>query len=135
MMLPGAKNQATFLLVLLCSINKQTNPLLQNHFHSDCSHDHYVFQKTLKLIEDYISNASRIMSLLSNQLLAFTETQILPAPSSHSTCPASNAGDLLLNLVAHTNLQQVLQEQLLSLLAAPTHKQSCNRHAHLPKPN
>jgi hypothetical protein len=68
MMLPGAENQAALLPVLLQSINEQTNPLLQNHFHSVAT-NRYVFHKTSKLIEDYISKASGIISLSSNQLL------------------------------------------------------------------
>jgi hypothetical protein len=102
---------------------------------------HYVFHKTSKSIEDYISDASRILSLSSNQLLSFSETQLPPAPSSHSKRPTSDAGDLL-TMAAETELQEVLREQILPLLAAPAYsgsgtpdaKRSFNRYAHLPKP-
>jgi hypothetical protein len=140
MMLPGAENQAALLPVLLRSINEQSTPLLRNHFHSVAT-DHYVFQKTSKSIEDYISDASRILSLSSNQLLSFAENQLPPAPPSHSKRPTSDAGDLL-TLAANTDDLQALREQLISF-AASTHggqgtsdaKRSFNRYAHLPKPD
>jgi hypothetical protein len=94
MMLPGTENQAALLPLLLRSINKQSNPLLRNHFHSVAT-DHYVFQKTSKSIEDYISDASRIMSLSGNQMLAFLADQLPPAPSSCSKRPTSDTGDWL----------------------------------------
>ena len=106
MMLPGTENQAALLPVLLRSINKQSNPLLRNHHHLVAT-DHYVFQKSSKLIEDYISNASRIMSLSGNQMLAFSAAQLPPTPSLHSKCPTSDAGDLL-TLAAGPNLQQAI---------------------------
>jgi hypothetical protein len=142
MMLPGAENQAALLPVLLRSINEQDSPLLRSHFHSVAT-DHYVFQKTSKSIEDYISEASRILSLSSNQLLAFSATQLPPAPPAHSKRPTSDAGDLLSMAAATPDLQQVLRDQLLPLLAAPAYagsgasdgKRSFNRYAHLPKPD
>jgi hypothetical protein len=144
MMLPGVENQATLLPVLLRSINEQSNPLLRNHFHSVAT-DHYVFHKTSKSIEDYISDARRILSLSSNQLLSFAETDLPPAPSSLSKRPTSDAGDLL-SMAADTSLKQVIRDQLLPLLAAPAFqgggntdksdgKRSFNRYAHLPKPD
>jgi hypothetical protein len=104
--------------------------------------DHYVFHKTSKSIEDYISEASRIINLSSNQLLAFNENNLPPAPSAISKRPTSDAGDLL-TMAAETDLHQALREQLLPLLAAPAFseastsdaKRSFNRYAHLPKPN
>jgi hypothetical protein len=145
MMLPGAENQATLLPVLLRSISEQPNIMLRNHFHQVAT-DHYVFHKTTKSIEDYISDASRIISLASNQLLSFSETDLPPAPSANSQRPTSDAGDLL-SLAADPNLQQVLRDQL-QLLANPAYqsaggtstsdggnKRSFNRYAHLPKPD
>jgi hypothetical protein len=98
-------------------LSKQSNPLLWNHFHSVAT-NHYVFHETSKSIKDYISDASRIMSLSSNQLMVLVETQLPSAPSSHSKRPTSSAGDLL-TMAAETDLDQVLKEQLLSLFAAP----------------
>jgi hypothetical protein len=102
---------------------------------------HYVFHKTSKSIEDYINDASMIMSLSSNQVLAFAENQLLPAPSSHSKHPTSDAGDLLI-MEAEADLHQVLREQLFPLIAPPTfsgmglsnNKCSFNQ-AQLPKPD
>ena len=69
------------------------------------------------------------------------QTQLPPAPPSHSTRPTSDAGDLL-TLAAETTDLQALREQLLSFTAS-THggqgtldaKRSFNRYAHLPKPD
>jgi hypothetical protein len=106
MMLTGAANQAALLPVFLHSINEQTNPLLRNHFHYVAT-NHYVFQKTSKSIEDYINDASWILSLSRNQLLSFTETQVPPTPPLHSMHLTSDAGDLL-TLSAEKDLQQDL---------------------------
>jgi hypothetical protein len=146
MMLPGAENQATLLPVLLRSISEQPNLMLRNHFHQVAT-DHYVFHKKTKSIEDYISDASRILSLASNQLLSFNESDLPPAPSAQSKRPTSDAGDLLSMAADTSTLQQALRDQL-ELLANPAYqggggsastsdggKRSFNRYAHLPKPD